>query len=62
MQNISKSILAAGLLSVDYDISSKTSKLLQKVMMFGAIETKVAVLDQIVYILKELMIEQLEDY
>ena len=55
-------ILAYGILSADFDISSKTSKLLQKMMMFGNLETKVCVLDQIIYMIKELLIEQCEDY
>ena len=43
-------------------MSSKTSKLLQKMMMFGGLQTKTALLDQLVYLTKELMIEQLEDF
>jgi len=55
-------ILAYGLLSVDFDISSKSSKLLQKMIIFGNLETKVYLIDQIMYIIRELMIEQSEDY
>lgn len=62
LKNIQQCVLAYGLLSVDYKTSSKTSKMLQKLMVFGSVETKVAMVDQIVYVLKELMIEQSEDF
>jgi len=62
LQNVQRNILAYGLLSTDYNLCSKTSKLLQKLMVFGPIQTKVSVLDQIVYMVKELMIEQHEDF
>jgi hypothetical protein len=62
LQDVQKNILAYGLLSADFGISSKTSKLLQKLMIFGSLEARVHALDQIVYVTKELMIEQLEDF
>jgi hypothetical protein len=45
LKNISKNILAYGILSVDAEISSKTSKLLQKLMIFGNLEIKIMVID-----------------
>ena len=61
LKYLQNSILAFGILSLDYDLSSKTSKLLQKMMIFGNLETKVCILDQIIYMIKELMIEQVEE-
>lgn len=58
LQNICNNVLAYGLLSADFDISSKSSKMLQKMIIFGNLETKVYLIDQIIYIIKELMIEQ----
>ena len=55
-------MIAYGLLSSDYSIVSKTSKLIQKMFIFGSIEVKVTLIDQIVYIMKELMIESMEDF
>ena len=62
LQNVQQNILAYGLLSADFEISSKTSKLLQKMMIFGTLEAKVSILDQLLYIIKELVIEQQEDF
>ena len=36
--------------------------MLQKMIIFGNLETKVYLIDQIIYIIKELMIEQVEDH
>ena len=62
LQNICNNVLAYGLFSADFDISSKSSKMLQKMIIFGNLEAKVYLIDQIIYIIKELMIEQVEDY
>jgi len=51
-----------GLLSVDYEVASKTSKLIQKLVVFSNLETKVAVLDQIIYIIKELLVCSTEEH
>jgi hypothetical protein len=36
--------------------------MLQKAVMFGSLEVKVSIIDQILYVLKELMIEQIHDF
>lgn len=46
-----------GLFSSDYELCSKTCKFLQKMMIFGSVESKVSIIDQLVYVAKELMIE-----
>ena len=55
-------LLVNDLFSTDYKICSKASKMLQKAVMFGSLEVKVSIIDQILYVLKELMIEQIHDF
>ena len=57
LKNIQINVLAFGLLCTDYKVSSKTSKLIQKMLIFGNIETKVCLIDQLIYMIKELMID-----
>ena len=50
------------LLSLDYKLAKTTAKALYKLMIFGDLATKIAVVDQVLYLIKELMIESPEDY
>lgn len=50
------------LLSADYTLAVKASKSLQKLAAIGSLSTKCALLDQLVYFLKELMLETPEDW
>ena len=50
------------LLSLDYKLAKITAKALYKLMIFGDLATKIAVVDQVLYLIKELMIESPEDY
>ena len=62
LRNVQKNMIPYGLLSVDFKLSSKTGKLLQRLMASGSLELKVALLDQLCYFFKELMIEQVEQH
>ena len=50
------------LLSVNYDLSLKSSKELQKLMVFGDFKLKLGIIDQLIYFIKELMLESPEDF
>lgn len=54
--------LPFNLLALSYAIASKTSKALQKLMVFGSMQTRVALVDQMLYFIKELMLDSPEEY
>lgn len=43
--NLHKHLLAQGLLSCSFEVASATSKLIQKLMVFGSLEVRVAMVD-----------------
>lgn len=50
------------LLCLDYGVAQKTMKCFQKMMIFGDLSMRISLVDQMVYFIKELMLESPEEY
>ena len=50
------------LLCLDYGTAKKTMKCLQKMMIFGDLAMRISLVDQMIYLIKELMLESPEDF
>jgi hypothetical protein len=49
------------LLSLDFDIQSQALKCLQKMMVYQPVQIKIAILDQVCYMIKEVMLRGPDD-
>ena len=57
-----KKLLPHFALCLDYGVAQKTMKCLQKMMIFGDLSIRISLVDQMIYFIKELMLDSPEDY
>ena len=50
------------MMNLDYNISTTAIREIQKLMVFSCFKTRVALVDQLLYMIKELMIDTPEDF
>ena len=50
------------LLNADYGVVTTASREMQRLVVFGDFKTRVALIDQLLYFLKELMLEPPQEY
>ena len=57
-----KKLLPHLLLCLDYRVAQKTMKCLQKMMIYGDLSMRISLVDQMIYFIKELMLESPDDF
>ena len=47
---------------LDFNVASKTMKALQKIMIYGDLSIRISLVDQMIYFIKELMLDSPEQH